>query len=96
MRTRYLVCYDVADARRLQRIGKVMRGFGGRQQYSVFQCDLSPRERVEMIAALTTVLHQREDRVMIVDLGPTMGRGCRCTEYLGQYPEPAPTGARIV
>ena len=45
MRHRFLVCYDVADPRRLARTYRKMNGFGEPAQYSVFICDLSPKER---------------------------------------------------
>lgn len=96
MRHRYLVCYDIANPKRLTRIAKVMRGFGARQQYSIFQCDLSARERVDMIVALSAAIHHREDRVMIVDMGPADGRGQDCVEYLGVYPIDNPIGAHII
>ena len=45
MRHRFLVCYDVADPRRLARTYRKMNGFGEPAQYSVFICDLSSKER---------------------------------------------------
>lgn len=96
MRHRYIVCYDIADPKRLSRVAKVMLGFGGRQQYSVFRCDLSDREHIEMVSALTKVINQREDRVMIVDTGPVEGRGGTCTEYLGQRPTETSKGGPVI
>ena len=75
MRNRFLVCYDVTDPRRLALTYKKMNGFGEPAQYSVFFCDLSPKERVMLEEALTEILNLKEDRVLIVDLGPTEGRG---------------------
>ena len=45
MRNRFLVCYDVSDPKRLAQVYKKMNGFGEPAQYSVFICDLSPKER---------------------------------------------------
>lgn len=84
MRSRYIVAYDICDAGRLRRVFKTMRGFGDALQYSVFRCDLSPSERVLLTEALSPIIHAREDRVMIVDLGPVDGRGARCVETLGR------------
>jgi len=39
---RYVVCYDVTDNRRRNRIVKVLKAFGTRQQKSVFELVLSP------------------------------------------------------
>ena len=84
MRNRYLVCYDVADPRRLARIYKRMHGFGQPVQYSVFICDLSPKERVLLQATLTQTLNFTEDRVLILDAGPSDGRGQSCMTSIGK------------
>ena len=84
MRNRYLVCYDVADEKRLQRMHKKMQGFGQPVQYSVFVCDLSPSARVRLQESLTKILNMKEDRVLIVDTGPTEGRGQECFTTLGK------------
>ena len=83
MRNRYLVFYDVSDAKRLARTYKKMNGFGEPAQYSVFICDLSPKERVLLEAALTEILNLKEDRVLIVDMGPSEGRGTESVTILG-------------
>jgi CRISPR-associated protein Cas2 len=83
MRNRYLVCYDVADPKRLAQTYRKMNGFGRPVQYSVFVCDLSPTARVLLEQALTGILNLKEDRVLIVDTGPTEGRGRDCFTTLG-------------
>lgn len=45
MRNVYLVCYDVADDKRLRKTYKKMCGFGDPLQYSVFRCELSAVEK---------------------------------------------------
>ena len=83
MRHRFLVCYDVSDPKRLARTYRKMNGFGEPAQYSVFICDLSPRERVLLEAALTAILNLKEDRALIVDMGPSEGRGSASYTSLG-------------
>ena len=83
MRNRFLVCYDVTDPKRLAQTYKKMNGFGEPVQYSVFICDLSPKERVLLEASLTEVLNLKEDRALIVDLGPSEGRGRDSLTALG-------------
>ena len=93
MRNRFLVCYDVSDPKRLERTYKRMNGFGEPVQYSVFICELSPRERVLLEEALTDILNLKEDRVLIVDTGPTDGRGQECFTVMGKprgFPSRAP------
>lgn len=86
MRNRYLVCYDITEPKRLTRVHKTMLGFGDWLQLSVFACDLSPQRRVELMMALTKAINLREDRVMIIDLGPTESRAMDAIEYIGVGP----------
>ena len=87
MRNRFLVCYDVSDPKRLARTYKKMNGFGEPAQYSVFICDLSPKERALLEAELTEILNLKEDRVLIVDMGPPEGRGSRSYTVIGNARE---------
>ena len=45
MRTTYLVCYDITDDKRLRRVFKTCKNYGDHLQYSVFECDLNPKEK---------------------------------------------------
>lgn len=95
MRNRYLVCYDVSDPKRLERVFKKMRGFGEHVQYSVFVCDLAPSERVQLEEALTEVMNLRQDRALILDAGPTEGRGKDCFTVMGAA-KPLPSRGPVV
>ncbi len=83
MRTTYLVCYDVADQKRLRKVFKVCRNFGDHLQFSVFECDLSPSEKIELETALGKIIHHGEDQVIFVGLGPSEGRGDRVITAIG-------------
>lgn len=82
MRHSYIVSYDVSDPKRLRKMYKKMLGFGDRLQLSVFRCDLNDRERVLLQAAVLEIMNQKEDLVMIVDLGPSDSE--RRIEFLGK------------
>lgn len=84
MKTRYIVSYDICDPRRLRLVHRTVRGFGEPLQYSVFQCDLSPSERILLIEALAPIINHWEDQVMFIDLGPADGRGTQTIETLGR------------
>jgi len=71
MRRLYLVTYDICEPRRLRKIFKTMQGFGEHLQLSVFQCDLTAIDRIEMQAALEEIIDHSQDKVLIIDLGPT-------------------------
>lgn len=83
MRTTYIVSYDVADDKRLRRALKTCRNFGNHLQYSVFECDLNPSEKIELETALSNVIKHDEDQVLFISLGPTEGRGDRVITALG-------------
>ena len=53
MRTTFLVCYDITDDKRLRRVFKTCKNYGDHLQYSVFECDLNPAEKVELERALS-------------------------------------------
>lgn len=92
----YLVSYDVSDPKRLRLLNRVMKGFGYGLHYSVFRCDLSRKDRVEMVACIEDVINHSEDRVMIVDLGPLEGSATDKVDFIGKMPERRPRDAVIV
>ncbi len=96
MRTLYIVTYDICDAKRLQKVFKTMRGFGDHLQLSVFRCDLSSKEKQQMIMKLDTLLHHEEDQVLIFPLGPAGGEKEEGVESLGKPYEPQERCAIIV
>lgn len=91
-RRRYVVAYDIRDDRRLRRIHLVCREWGDPLQYSVFICDLTPVERVSLVAGLLEEMKQAVDSVVLIDLGESDGRGGECFEFLGAVPYGLPTG----
>lgn len=84
MRQTYLVTYDICDPKRLRKVFEIMRGYGDHLQLSVFRCDLSAQERVELRALLLEELHMEQDQVLFIDLGPADGRARTCIEALGK------------
>lgn len=83
LRRCYLVCYDVCDEKRLRKTHKVMMGYGDPLQYSVFRCILSEQEKMLMLSHLLEVIHPRQDRVMVVDLGALGDNLSERMEFIG-------------
>jgi len=83
MRTTYLVCYDISNDKRLKLVFKACKNWGNHLQYSVFECDLNASERTAMEEELKTLIHNREDQVLFIALGPSEGRGERVITSLG-------------
>ena len=84
MRQTYIVTYDVCDAKRLRKVFKTMKGYGEHLQLSVFRCELSHRELVELRALLGGIIHHDKDQVLFVDVGPEEGRGNTSISSIGR------------
>lgn len=84
MRHTYIVSYDIADPKRLRKVFRICQDFGNHLQYSVFECDLSDVEKVDLESRLKEAIHQQEDQVLLIELGPAESRGDRNIIALGQ------------
>jgi CRISPR-associated protein Cas2 len=66
---RSIVCYDIADERRLSKVAKYLESEGIRIQYSVFLIlDMSPQRMDEMCARLSLLINQEVDDVRIYEV----------------------------
>ena len=59
----YLICYDIADPKRLRKVAKILEGHGIRTQYSVFQCDLPSDLYNELVNRLRSYMDETKDRL---------------------------------
>ena len=84
MRKTYLVTYDICEAKRLRRVYRVMLGYGEHLQYSVFRCELSAQELVEVRARLGEIIHHGQDQVLFLGLGPSDGKSRRAFSPIGR------------
>ncbi len=83
MRTTYLVCYDIANDKRLRRVFKACKNWGNHLQFSVFECELNASERERMELELKALIQHKEDQILFITLGPSEGRGARVITALG-------------
>lgn len=95
-RRRWLVGYDICDPARLRRVHDIVRCHGDRLQYSVFLCDLTPIEKLNLTTALRDVLNQRDDSVMFIDLGEPDRPGSATIEFMGSSMTTHTNGPTIV
>ncbi|MDO5451146.1 MAG: CRISPR-associated endonuclease Cas2 [Akkermansia sp.] len=68
-RYRYLVCYDIADSKRLRRTAKICESYGTRIQFSVFEASLDHLALARLKVELDDVLNHADDQVLFVNLG---------------------------
>lgn len=83
MRHLFIVAYDISHPKRLRRVFHILKGYGQHLQLSVFRCDLSASQRLQLAAKLGKTIDHDEDQVMFVDLGPSDGRS-HGIDYLGR------------
>ena len=84
IRRRYLVSYDITADKPRARVFKTLMGEGDHVQYSVFLCELTDRELIVLKSKLDATIHQREDQVLFVDLGPAHRPTDRILTTLGR------------
>ena len=66
----YLVTYDIACPKRWRRVQKSIKGICRRGQLSVFICRATEPRIKRLERELRLVMHARDDRLLILDLGP--------------------------
>ncbi len=65
----YVVCYDITDDSRRQKVCELLKGYGTHVQYSVFECDLEEKELLrKMIKDILAEINESEDFVRIYPL----------------------------
>jgi CRISPR-associated protein Cas2 len=60
---RYLYCYDIANAKRLRAVCKLLEGKGIRIQRSFFICDLEYNPAIALLNEVKEILSPRFDSV---------------------------------
>lgn len=74
MRNVIIIAYDVTEDRRRNKIHSLLKGYGYSLQYSIFRCELTTTERLKLRQELWDLLDLKEDRILLLDLGPRTGR----------------------
>lgn len=83
-RTNYIVTYDIRNPKRLRKVFRACKDYGRHLQLSVFECDLTPAEKIDFESRLRGLIKSDEDQVLFIGLGPSESRGERVITALGQ------------
>lgn len=62
---KYLICYDIANPKRLARISKVLNKNGFRTQKSFFSCDLTEKELNTLKNEILPFFDNKKDKLAI-------------------------------
>ncbi len=74
--TRYLVCYDICDPKRLRRVHRLIRDWGLPIQFSIFEIEVNKIQLNRVIKELTALMDIAEDKVIFYRLVPDQDRIC--------------------
>lgn len=77
----YLITYDIRNEKRLAKVAKIMKDFGERVQYSVFECNLKESELNFLKTRLKNVIDMKQDSVIFYILCES------CFEKIEQFGE---------
>jgi|SRR5690606_38671933 len=80
----YIVTYDICDPKRLRRVFKELKAWGVHIQYSVFQCNLTEQQRIELESELEELINNHVDQVLLIRIGPAQGRASVAITALGK------------
>ncbi|MDR1853979.1 MAG: CRISPR-associated endonuclease Cas2 [Azoarcus sp.] len=69
-RSLFLVCYDIAEPKRLRKVHKFLLGYKAGGQKSFFECWLTAGELAQVRQGLQERLDNEEDRAHIFQLDP--------------------------
>jgi CRISPR-associated protein Cas2 len=94
-RRRWLVAYDIRDDMRLRQVHDIVRSHGTRLQYSVFLCDLTAIEKIELKSALRDAVNQKVDSVVFIDLGEPDRPSAATIEFMG-VSSPLPGNGAVI
>ncbi len=95
MRRRYVISYDISDDKRRTRVFELLLGNGDHVQFSVFLADLSQRELILLRTKLLQIINEREDQVLIIDLGKETRSLDTSLEVIGRSYQP-PSRSMVV
>lgn len=64
----YLAAYDISSSQRLRKALYVLRSFSSGGQKSVFECFLTPTEKIHLLEDIGLVIDPVEDRFILLRL----------------------------
>ena len=91
MKHAFVVTYDISDSARWRQVFRLMKGYGEWIQLSVFMCELTGVQLVELRSRLSAEIHHDLDQVLFIDIGPADGRAVNAVQGICLlYTSPSP------
>lgn len=80
----YLCTYDVSEDKRRTKLFELLKDHGEHVQYSVFLCSLTHTEVKRLSYTATEIIHQENDQLLIIDIGPDVNDWASSLACLGK------------
>lgn len=64
----YIVCYDISDTRRRNKVARAVDDYGNRLQYSVFEVRLDDAQRRALLKELEEIIDPDADSIYVFPL----------------------------
>lgn len=61
----YLICYDIAQPKRLRKVAKILEDYGLRVQKSFFQCEMKEERMNKMLESVKNIIERRRDSFFV-------------------------------
>lgn len=96
VKRRFLIAYDITNDRRRTEVFHTLAAHGAWAQFSVYVCDLTASQTIDLVWMLEDLIDTRVDQIMFVDLGEAKGRGGTCFHFLGPRSDLPTSGPQII
>ncbi len=64
----YVITYDISDDKRRNKLAKILKDFGERVQFSVFECNLNDKLLERFLKRAEKVMDIKEDSLRVYEL----------------------------
>ncbi len=58
-----MICYDIADNRRRNKVARLLEGWGERVQESVFECHITALQQLRIMSEIAILIDAEQDKV---------------------------------
>ncbi|CAH1904252.1 CRISPR-associated endoribonuclease Cas2 1 [Candidatus Nitrotoga sp. HW29] len=79
-----MICYDITDDRRRNKVARLLEGWGKRVQESVFECHITAIQQRQIFSGIAALIDAEQDKVRYYalcgkDRGKLqiLGKGCK-------------------
>ena len=62
----YVICYDISNTKKRNKIFKTLKNYGKHMQLSVFECDISEKQLKKLMRQVEKIMGEEEDWSILI------------------------------